>query len=343
MYSKSISNAQHILWQTLPKAIGASVLAVGLASFSTTAAANYQLTLCGASPGGLWSLLGAGIDAAVKEAHPGSTITYQTSGGGYANIAQLDQGKCDLAIIHDAETKAALAGTDPFKSVIDSMQTVSVLYTWAPMQIIMNKSFVEEHNIKTLEDVAANKVPVRLLLNKKGNVASGVAAAILEASGASIDDIKSWGGDVTYAASKEQGEIMRDRRADGLINSLFVNHRSLRQLASALDVAILPVSAAASEKVAGDWSLGAFTIPGDAYDFSAGDVETVTLSAHLFAHKDADATMVADITRALVDHVDKIAGVHKAMAPLDPALMASSIAVPYHAEAASVYKQKGLQ
>lgn len=319
------------------------ITTIALGSISFSAHAEYQLTLCGASPGGLWSLLGAGIDAAVKESHPGSTITYQTSGGGYANIAQLEQGKCDLAIIHDAETKAALAGTDPFKSVIDSMQTVAVLYTWAPMQIIMNKDFVEEHGISTLEDIAAKKLPVRFLLNKRGNVASGVAGAILEASGASIDDIKSWGGDVTYAASKEQGEILRDRRADGLINSLFVNHRSLRQLATALDVSILPVSADAIEKVSSDWSLGSYTIPADAYDFSAGDVDTVTLSAHLFAHKDADQQMVSDITRALVDHVDKVTSVHKAMAPLTSELMASSIAVPYHDASAAVYKEKGLQ
>lgn len=322
---------------------GTLVGALALSATSFSAHAEYQLTLCGASPGGLWSLLGAGIDAAVKEAHPGSTITYQTSGGGYANIAQLEQGKCDLAIIHDAETKAALAGTDPFKGVIDSMQTVAVLYTWAPMQIILNKDFVEKNGVSSLEDIAAKKLPVRLLLNKRGNVASGVAAAMLDASGASIDNIKSWGGDVTYAASKEQGEILRDRRADGLINSLFVNHRSLRQLASALDVSIMSLSSDAIEKVSSDWSLGSYTIPDAAYDFSAGDVNTVTLSAHLFAHKDADASMVSDITKALVDHVDKVSGVHKAMKPLNPELMASSIAVPYHSGSAAIYKEKGLQ
>ena len=126
----------------------------------------------GASPGGLWSLLGAGIDGAMKEAMPGATVTYQTSGGGFANVVQLDQGKCDLAIIHDAEATAAIKGEEPFKAPVKSMRTVAVLYTWAPEQFIVRKDFAEEHGIKSMDDIASNKVPIRILLNRRGNVVS---------------------------------------------------------------------------------------------------------------------------------------------------------------------------
>src|SRR6056297_1941345 len=97
--------------------LGAAIVTV-CALGAAPASAEYNLTLCGASPGGLWSLLGAGVDQAVKEAFPGSTVTYQTSGGGFANVVQLDQGKCDIAIIHDAEVKAARAGEEPFSAPV---------------------------------------------------------------------------------------------------------------------------------------------------------------------------------------------------------------------------------
>lgn len=77
-------------------------------------AQTYNLTLAGASPGGLWSLLGAGIDGAVKEAYPGSTVTYQTSGGGLANVAVLQRGEAELGIVHDAELLVAKNGDEPF-------------------------------------------------------------------------------------------------------------------------------------------------------------------------------------------------------------------------------------
>jgi len=304
--------------------------------------AQYNLTMCGASPGGLWSLLGAGVDNALKAAHPGSTVTYQTSGGGFANVVQIDQKKCDLALIHDAEAKAALEGGEPFDQPIDSMKTVAVMYTWAPMQFIVNKSFAEEHGIKSLEDVAAKQVPIRILLNRRGNVASGVGESMLNAVGASVANIEKWGGSVTFAASKEQGEMMRDRRADAMLNSLFVNHRSITQLAEAIDLSLLPISDESATKVAEEWVIGKYTIPADAYSWADGDTLTVTLSAQLFVHTDADPQMVTDVTTALIEHVDQVQGVHKAMAPLDAELMAGARAVPYHPAAEAVYKDKGL-
>lgn len=319
-------------------------LSVGLAviAWNAPAQAQYNLVLCGASPGGLWSLLGAGVDNAVKAAHPGSTVTYQTSGGGYANVALLDQKKCDLAIIHDAEAKAALNGEDPFKAPVTSMKTIAVLYTWAPMQLIVRRDYAEEHGIETMEDIAAKKLPINILLNRRGNVASGVGESMLEAVGASPAEIETWGGSVTYAASKEQGELMRDRRADAMLNSLFVNHRSIRQLAEAIDLSLIPVKDETASKVAQEWSIGKYTIPASAYDWASADILTVTLSAQLFAREDADPQMVSDVTTALLEHVDQLQGVHKAMTPLDTELMASAEAVPYHSAAEEVYKAKGL-
>lgn len=312
-------------------------------SVSVTARAEYNLTLCGASPGGLWSLIGAGINEAVKASYPGSTITYQTSGGGYANAALLDQGKCQLALIHDAEAKAAINGAEPFKASIDSMKTVAAIYTWAPMQFIVNKSFAEKYGIKSLEDITTKKIPINILLNRRGNVSSPVGESMLNAAGASIKNIESWGGSVTYAASKEQGEMIRDRRADAILNSLFVNHRSIRQLASAIDLVLLPVSDATASKVASEWSISKYVIAGSSYEWAPEDTLTVSLAVQLYAREDADPKMVKDITTALVDNVAKVQGAHKAMGQLNTQLMAGSKAVAYHPAAAAVYKAKGLQ
>jgi TRAP transporter TAXI family solute receptor len=312
--------------------------AVGLISLvATTANASYNLTLCGASPGGLWSLLGAGVDAAVKASHPGSVVTYQTSGGGFANVALLQQGKCDLALIHDAEAVLARDGKAPFKSPVNNLQTVAVMYTWAPMQMIINREVANKYGIKSISDIAAKKVPVRVLLNKRGNVASQVGASMLKAAGASEENIKSWGGDVVYAASKEQGELMRDRRADIILNSLFVNHRSIRQLAEALEVNLLEIDNSTTTKVTSEWSIGTYEIKNAAYSWSSSDVITPTLSAQLFVRADADPKMVSDVARALVKNVDLVRGVHKAMKPLDVKLMSSSKSIAYHPQAAAAY------
>jgi uncharacterized protein len=319
--------------------VGAAALVVGVAAPAN--AQTYNLVLCGASPGGLWSLLGAGVDAAVKKSFPGSTVTYQTSGGGLANIALLDKGSCDLAIIHDAEAKLALGGKEPFKEPIDSMATVAQLYTWAPMQAIVNADYAKEHNLEKLEDIATQKLPIRIALNRRGNIVSAVGESMLDAIGASPEQIKSWGGDVQFAASGEQGDLMRDRRLDMILNSLFVNHSSIRELASSIDVKLLPITEETAQKVIDEWDIKPYTIKNEAYDWTDQDVLTVTVSAQLFVRKDADEKMVHDITQALVDNVDQVQGVHKAMSPLDVELMAGAKTVPYHPAASEVYKQAG--
>lgn len=320
----------------------AAAAAMFVAASTTANAQTYNLTLCGASPGGLWTLLGAGIDAAVKKSFPGSTVTYQTSGGGLANVGLLDQGKCDLAIIHDAEAKAGVSGLDPFDAPVESLATVAQLYTWAPMQVIANKDYVEEHGLTKLEDIAEKKLPARIILNRRGNIVSAIGESMLNAAGASVENIESWGGTVQFAASSEQGDQMRDRRADLMINSLFVNHSSIRELASAVDLALLPITEENAQEVIDEWDINKFTVEGDAYDWNDKDVLTVTVSAQLFVRKDADPQMVHDITKALVDNVDALASVHNAMKPLDPELMAAATTVDYHPAAQKVYDDAGL-
>lgn len=320
--------------------VGGVVLATVVAG--PASAQTYNLTLCGASPGGLWSLLGAGIDAAMKKAFPGSTVTYQTSGGGLANVSLLDQGNCDLAIIHDAEAKAGLAGLEPFDAPIESMATVAQLYTWAPMQAIVNAEYAAENELTTLEDVAEKQLPMEIALNRRGNVVSSIGESMLNAIGASPEQIESWGGSVTYAASSEQGDLMRDRRVDMIINSLFVNHSSIRELSSAIDVKLLPITEETAQAVIDEWDIQTFTIPADAYEWNdGGDTLTVTVSAQLFVRKDADEQMVHDVTTALTENIDALRNVHKAMAPLDIELMAGAKTVPYHPAAEEVFTEAG--
>ena len=51
----------------------------------------------------------------MRASYPNTTVTYQTSGGGFANAVQVASQKVDFGIMHDAEAKIAVKGTDPIK------------------------------------------------------------------------------------------------------------------------------------------------------------------------------------------------------------------------------------
>jgi uncharacterized protein len=309
---------------------------------ATYAAAVYNYTLAGASPGGLWTALGVGTDGAVKAAYPGSTITYQTSGGGLANIALLQQRKVQMGIVHDAELKLAVDGAAPFKEPVKDLRMLANMYDWAPMAVIMTKSFADQHGIKTFDDIAVKKPPMRLALNKRGNIANNVGAQMLKAIGVSLDDVKKWGGDVIPAASKEQTNLMKDRRIDVIINSLFVRHGSLLELEQSIDIVHLPLSQKVIDRVSKEAGIKPFTIPANSYKNQPQPIPTVTLSAGIVLNAAMDDQTAYNLAKAMVEHIDKIKQVHKAMRALTPQLVASQTTIPFHPGALRYYKEVGL-
>ncbi len=315
---------------------------LGSLAAGTASAETYNYTLAGASPGGLWTSLGVGVDAAVKAAYPGSTITYQTSGGGLANIVLLQQKKVQMGIVHDAELKIAVDGGAPFKHPVKDLRMIANMYDWAPMVAIMTKAFADQYGIKTFDDIAVKKPPMRLALNKRGNIANDVGVQMLKAIGVSIDDVKKWGGQVILAASSEQTDLMKDRRADLIINSLFVRHGSLLELDQAVDIVHLPLSQAVIDRVTKEAGIKPFTIPANSYKLQPNPVPTVTLSAGVVVNAAMDEKTAYNLTKALVERIDKIKEVHKSMQALTPKLMASATVIPFHPGAARYYKEVGL-
>ena len=90
------------------KKILTAAFAVTMLAAFPAGAQKYNLTLSGASPGGLWSRIGGGVDAAIAKAYPGSTVTYQTSSGGLANVPLVSRGKVPICLLYTSELPTIL-------------------------------------------------------------------------------------------------------------------------------------------------------------------------------------------------------------------------------------------
>lgn len=321
----------------------AAVLAATTIFAATAVSAQpYQMSLAGASPQGLWSLIGVGMDRVVKAAHPGSTITYQTTGGGFANIQLLNNKTAQLGIAHDAELGAAVAGTEPFKAKITDMRMIGYLYNWSPMQPILSKEFADKHGIKSFEDIGTKAIPIRITVNRRGNIASSVAENMLKQIGLDEAKLKANGGALVYAASEEQSDLMRDRRVDMSLNSLFVGVRSLIEMGQALPVVMLPTSDKTIDAVAKAMGTQKYVIKGGSYPWQPNDVPSITLGAGIVTNTAMAEKDAYNIAKALVQHIGEMQGVHNAMKALTPALLVSQNVVPYHPGAVRAYKELGL-
>ncbi|MEE8394592.1 MAG: TAXI family TRAP transporter solute-binding subunit, partial [bacterium] len=302
----------------------------------------YNFTLSGGGPGGLWSLVGGGINAAVVTAYPGSTITYQTSGGGFANVGVVSSGRAPLGLIHEVELKVAAAGGAPFKKPITNLRAIAYMYNWSPFQMVMTKAFSDKYGIRHMRDIASKKPPLRVIVNQRGHIISQINRRLFAAHGVSFEDIKAWGGLVIFVGARETGRMFSDRRIDMAANSGFLPYRYFLEVGKTQDLIMLPMGIDALRQVAADTGAAPFPIPAGSYDWVKEEIQSIAIGAELVASthmSDADAYA---LTKALVEGIDRIRGVHKAMRALTPQLMASQDAVPYHSGALRYYREAGL-
>ncbi len=316
----------------------ALAMSVGAASAQT----SVNLTLSGGNPGGLWSLLGAGIDRAAKEADAAAVITYQATGGGFANIALLSQGRTDLALAHDAEVQIALAGDEPFRAPVTNMQAIGYMYNWAPMHFFLRRDIAEEHGITSLADIASSGAALRIGINRPGNITANVAMGMLEAAGATQELIEANGGQIVRAGANDQADLLRDGRIDMVTNGVFVLHSSFRAIDEGNEVVLLtiPQDAAAAANTA--FGTTPFVIPGGSYRFQPDDIDTLALGAVLVTHEGTDEEAIYQLTAALIAHIDEVRAVHSSMQALDRDLFASQTLLPFHPGAERALREAGL-
>lgn len=323
-------------------AVISMALGISIGIAGPVSAQEVNEPVCGASPGGLWSLVGMGLDAAVKAEFEGSTMTYQTSSGGLANVQQVKTGVCTFGMANDGDLVFASRGSEPFDAPVEGLTAVAVLYDWAPVWWIARADFAEEHGIETLADLAKAKPPVRLVFNRRGLLTSAITERTLEALGVTLDDIEEWGGSTQFQASGEQTGLMQDGRIDMLANTLFEGHRSLYQMSESVDLKLIAVPDEAAQVVIDAFGLQPWTISPEANLWGDNPVNTVTTSIILFTTEETDEETVYQITRAMVENPDQMAAVSDAMSRFTPEGMTKQDVVPFHPGALRAYREAGL-
>jgi TRAP transporter TAXI family solute receptor len=320
-----------------------AVIALSISLIGGLAKADsLNLTLSGGNPGGLWSLLGAGIDRAAKAADAKSVITYQATGGGFANIALLAGKRTDLGLVHDAELLLALNGEEPFKAPIKNMQAVGYMYNWAPMHFFLKKDIADKYKIESLEDIAKSKAPITIGINRSGNITGNVALFMLKAAGLTEENLKANGGSLVRAGATEQAGLIKDNRIQLVTNGIFVKHSSFRAIDSENEVVLLKVPQSVIEATNKAFGTSPFVIPNGSYSKVTSDTPSVALGAMLVTHDQVSTDVAYGLAKSLLNHIDEVRNVHSSMKGLTPKLMVNQSVLPFHPGAVKAYKEAGL-
>jgi len=325
------------------------VLSGAVIAFGANAAEPINMTLSGASPGGLWSVVAAGLDAALDAGIPGSSITYQTSSGGLANAALVSQGRVPLGMVGDMELNAAVKGRGPFAG--KPLENLTVLFRaydgattrYQMFQPIINAEYAQNNGVKTFQDIIDKQLPIRVGVNRVGNMDSDIALELMEGVGLGRDKVKDFGGTVIQASSTELGGLMQDRRIDLVFTGYSFNHSTVREMANAIPLQMLPLPEEVVRKVAADNAGDLCTTKAGEYSWNKDvDLTTVCVGALIVAQQDFPVERAYDMTKAIVENIDKLQATHRALKQVTPAMMATPSAAPMHPGSEKFFKEEGL-
>jgi len=309
----------------------ALALGLGAALASTTALAQQQfVNVLTGGQSGVYYPLGVSLAQIYGKTIPNARATAQVTKASAENLNLLQAGRGELAFsladsVSDAWKGDAEAG---FPNKLDKLRGLSGTYN-NYIQIVASAN----SGIKTLADLKGKRVSV-------GAAKSGTelnARAILKAAGMSYADLAK----VEYLPFGESVELMKNRQLDATLQSAGLGVASIRDLATAVPIVIIPIPAEVVAKV-GDAAYQASVIPANTYTGQTADVATAAIPNFLITHAGVSDELAYQMAKQMYENLDTLYAAHNAAKTIKRENALKGMPVPLHPGAERYYKEIGL-
>jgi TRAP transporter TAXI family solute receptor len=308
-----------LLWVT------AAVLTAPMAS----AAGSFVNVLTG-STGGVYYPLGVALAGVIGKAMPSLKTSVQATKGSVENLNLLEAERGDIAFtLGDSLADAWKGNADAgFKSPLKKLRGIAAIY---PNYIhVVARA---DSGIRTLADLKGKNVSV-------GTPKSGTelnARELFAAAGISYTDL----GKVESLPFGETVELMKTRQLDATLQSAGLGASSMRDLATAVPIVVVPITPAVVKKT-NDPAYLAGTIPANTYQGQTSEVPTAVVQNFLVTHEGVSDDIVYGMTKALWSNLDQLVAAHPAAKAIDIRHALDGMPIPLHPGAQKYYKEVGI-
>ena len=300
--------------------------------------------IAGYSAGGMISMLGEGLTAMVRAEYPGSSLTYEP-GSPAGGLVKMVAGKRPFSLQTPVELSMARAGDPPFRRAYTGgdFSAIGQVVQGMAVQIIMRAGFLQQYGISGLQEVADQKLPLRLSANFRGNLLGQVITErLLGHYGLDFDQVIAQGGDVVYLPTRASADMIRNRKLDMTVTAAFTPSSRLIEIATATDINLLELPPALIQELSDEYGFKSVTIPADTYEFLNADLPTMTTGFILTASAKTAPEDAYKMARTLHRQFDKLRGLHPAFANFKPEMLIGTGTIPLHPAAAAYYREAGL-
>src|ERR1041384_2259708 len=142
--------------------------APAFADFNDKNPINAMVT--GATPSGYPRTMAEGMNEVVRDASPGSAISFKPNSPGGGVLAIAEKQADFTATATGTEIRLANEGKDPYKSPLKGkFSYVMMLYDNQYIHFLMTKEWADANGVKSWADIAAKKPKIRLAINRPDN------------------------------------------------------------------------------------------------------------------------------------------------------------------------------
>jgi TRAP transporter TAXI family solute receptor len=303
--------------------------AVAMASVAHAQQQQFVNVLTGGQSG-VYYPLGVALSQVYAKSIPNARATAQVTKASAENLNLLQAGRGELAFtlgdaLSDAWKGDAEAG---FPKKLDKLRGLSATYN-NYIQIVANA----DAGIKTLADLKGKRISV-------GAAKSGTelnARAIFKAAGMSYADLAK----VEYLPFGESVELIKNRQLDATLQSAGLGVASIRDLATAVKIVVVPVPADVVAKV-GDAAYQGAVIPANTYTGQTQDVPTAAIPNFLVTHSGVSDELAYQMAKQMYENLDTLHAAHNAAKAIARDNAIKGMPVPLHPGAERYYKEVGL-
>jgi TRAP transporter TAXI family solute receptor len=278
---------------------------------------------------GVYYPLGKALSAIYGKALPDAKVTVQATQGSVQNLNLLQAGRGEVAFALADSVGLAWKGEANvgFASKLGKLRTIAAIYP-NYIQIVATK----DSGIETLADLRGMRVSV-------GAPRSGTevnARRVFQAAGLSYDMML-----VEYLPFGESVELMKNRQIDATLQSAGLGVASIRDLASSVPIAIVPVPPKIIAMI-GDPAYLSKPIPAGTYQGQDREAMTAAVNNLLMTREGVPADVVYTMTKGMFENVAELIAAHAAAKGISLKHASQGSPVPLHPGAERYYREKGV-
>ena len=320
------------------KSLGLWVLALLLTvAVAGNAMAAKQISIGTAGATGTYYPIGAAFAKVINDFVPGVYAVAEVTGGSVENMKLVSTGDAEIGFANQMHFRLAQKGSPPFDKPITNLRA---LFPLAGKDYEMKHAWqlVVPANspIKSLSDLKGKRVGV----GPAGSGTEVYTKQVLETFGTTYKDIVP-----RFLSYSEEVSAIQDGTIDAVAFHSAFPTGAVVELGSTRNVRLVPIEEAMVKRLSDDWGFMRQVIPAGTYEWQKEDVVTVVANYHvLFVNKDMDPNLAYQLTKAAMEHKDKIWPSNPAAKGYDETGVVMGLtAPPLHVGALKYYREIGIK